>query len=177
MKSKGKCGSWTCKPNSVCWRTSRTVIPLGRALLHGSSDLPGGWAHRAGTHPAGSVGSLSRLPNPPNRRELPPYLVLLRVGFAVPATLLWRRCALTAPFHPYPAGSVDSVAQLSKPTEPAGRYIFCGTFRRTTHPPLEWKGGAPSRTLSGTLLCGVRTFLPLAGAAVRPSCQQGHYSG
>jgi len=28
---------------------------------------------------------------------------LLRVGFALPATLLPRRCALTAPFHPYPA--------------------------------------------------------------------------
>ncbi len=34
--------------------------------------------------------------------ELPPYLVLLRVGFALPAALLQRRCALTAPFHPYP---------------------------------------------------------------------------
>src|SRR5438034_11754512 len=33
---------------------------------------------------------------------LPPYLVLLRVGFAMPAPLLERRCALTAPFHPYP---------------------------------------------------------------------------
>src|SRR5438128_7794123 len=32
---------------------------------------------------------------------LPPYLVLLRVGFALPAPLLKRRCALTAPFHPY----------------------------------------------------------------------------
>ncbi len=35
--------------------------------------------------------------------RLPPYLVLLRVGFALPAALLRRRCALTAPFHPYPA--------------------------------------------------------------------------
>jgi len=33
------------------------------------------------------------------------------------------------------------------------RYIFCGTFRRVSLNPL-------SRTLSGTLLCGVRTFLP-----------------
>ena len=33
--------------------------------------------------------------------NLPPYLVLLRVGFALPAALLPRRCALTAPFHPY----------------------------------------------------------------------------
>jgi hypothetical protein len=35
----------------------------------------------------------------------------------------------------------------------SGRYIFCGTFRRTGL-------NQPSRTLSGTLLCGVRTFLP-----------------
>jgi len=34
--------------------------------------------------------------------RLPPYLVLLRVGFAMPAALLRQRCALTAPFHPYP---------------------------------------------------------------------------
>src|SRR5471032_1047847 len=33
--------------------------------------------------------------------KLPPYLVLLRVGFALPGALLRRRCALTAPFHPY----------------------------------------------------------------------------
>ena len=39
--------------------------------------------------------------------RVPPYLVLLRVGFALPASLLRRRCALTAPFHPYPvAGAV-----------------------------------------------------------------------
>ena len=37
-------------------------------------------------------------------------------------------------------------------TLPLRRYIFCGTFRRTDLNP-------PSRTLSGTLLCGVRTFL------------------
>ena len=35
--------------------------------------------------------------------RFPPYLVLLRVGFALPAALLQRRCALTAPFHPYHA--------------------------------------------------------------------------
>jgi hypothetical protein len=38
-------------------------------------------------------------------------------------------------------------------TTAAGRYLFCGTFRRVGLNP-------PSRTLSGTLLCGVRTFLP-----------------
>jgi hypothetical protein len=35
---------------------------------------------------------------------------------------------------------------------PSGRYVFCGTFRRPGLNPA-------SRTLSGTLLCGVRTFL------------------
>jgi len=33
-------------------RSGRTAIPLGRALLHSSSDLPGGLAHRADTRPA-----------------------------------------------------------------------------------------------------------------------------
>src|SRR5271157_3442025 len=42
-----------------------------------------------------------------------PYLVLLRVGFALPAELLPPRCALTAPFHPYLTsrqGGIFSVA-------------------------------------------------------------------
>ena len=72
------------------------------------------------------------------RRDVLPYLVLLRVGFSLPPPLLAARCALTAPFHPYPDYS--------------GRYIFCGTFRRR---PLK----AAPRTLSGTPLYGVRTFL------------------
>ena len=41
--------------------------------------------------------------------ELPPYLVLLRVGFAMPAPLLKWRCALTAPFHPYPGVAARAV--------------------------------------------------------------------
>src|SRR5262249_46353004 len=40
-----------------------------------------------------------------------PYLVLLRVGFALPPELLRMRCALTAPFHPYLLpGGIFSVA-------------------------------------------------------------------
>ena len=91
-----------CKPNSVCrsfsspasWaeaaktKSGTTVIPLGRALLRGSSDLPG------------SCDAPSRHVHPP-RRTLLPYLVLLRVGFSLPPSLLTARCALTAPFHPY----------------------------------------------------------------------------
>ena len=44
--------------------------------------------------------------------RLPPYLVLLRVGFALPAALLRRRCALTAPFHPYPSVAAGAVCFL-----------------------------------------------------------------
>ncbi len=65
------------------------------------------------------------------RPRLPPYLVLLRVGFALPAALLRRRCALTAPFHPYPGVAARAVYFLwhfpsngppCKPTHPPGRY-------------------------------------------------------
>jgi hypothetical protein len=110
--------------------------------------------------------------------KFPPYLVLLRVGFALPAALLQRRCALTAPFHPYHAAVAASRPQARSKQEAATtarRYVFCGTFRRMSgsqpsrqarrmrHPKL-------SRTLSGTLLCGVRTFLPRhrSGGSDRP---------
>src|SRR5438552_10444128 len=88
-ESEGHVSRRTCKPNSVSRRGGTTVIPLGRASLRDSSDLPG------------SGGASSR-----NARRISspllPYLVLLRVGFALPWLLPARRCALTAPFHPYP---------------------------------------------------------------------------
>ena len=58
-------------------------------------------------------------------RGVPPYLVLLQVGFAVPLLLPAPRCALTAPFHPYHAclatafGGLLSVA-LSVGLRPPG---------------------------------------------------------
>ena len=64
-------------------------------MLASSSDLPGSWARRAGTHG--------------RCRPFLPYLVLLRVGFALPRALLRERCALTAPFHPYPRFSPGAV--------------------------------------------------------------------
>jgi len=45
-----------------------------------------------------------------------PYLVLHRMGFAVPAPLPEPRCALTAPFHPY------------RRAEALRRSVLCGTF-------------------------------------------------
>ena len=94
---------------------SRTAIHLGHASPHASSDLPGSRAGRT----SGSSPSL-------------PYLVLLRVGFTLPLLLPAARCALTAPFHPYPAAT----------RRRAGRYIFCGTFRRLA-PPRRYLAPCP----------------------------------
>jgi hypothetical protein len=93
--------------------------------------------------------------------RLVPYLVLLRVGFAVPASLLRRRCALTAPFHPYPAAVAKvcvgrallpasahrSVRATQALTTTAGRYIFCGTFRRVSRPKFRQKRNLERATL------------------------------
>ena len=50
-------------------------------------------------------------------------LALLHAGFAMPRLLPCTRCALTAPFHPYPCG----------------RFIFCGTFRRVHKPARRFR--------------------------------------
>jgi hypothetical protein len=119
------------------------IIPLGDALLRRSSNLPAGFvcllrgpfslAHRADT-PLPHEGS----------GGVPAYLVLLRVGFTLPRLLPAARCALTAPFHPY--------LLLAACVAWGRRYVLCCTGRTDglNHPP---------RTLSGTLPCGVRTFL------------------
>jgi hypothetical protein len=82
-----------------CRSISRFLCPCGRQSFI--------WAaHRCtalATYPEVERGG------PP----LLPYLVLLRVGFALPAELLLPRCALTAPFHPYLTsrqGGIFSVA-------------------------------------------------------------------
>jgi hypothetical protein len=59
---------------------------------------------------------------------------------------------LPCPLHRWSSGAL--LPHLFTLTPLPGRYVFCGTFRR---PALT----LASRTLSGTLLCGVRTFLPL----------------
>ena len=59
-----------------------------------------------------------------------PYSVLLQVGLAVPPSLRSGRCALTAPFHPYPP-------------QPKRRRAVCSLLR------FPW--GHPRRALPGTL--------------------------
>ena len=71
---------------------------------------------------------------------VPPYLVLLRVGFALPAALLPRRCALTAPFHPYLALADGAVCFLwhfpSNGLEPAVPDVIRHTALRSSDFPL-----------------------------------------
>ena len=93
--NKGSVG--TCKPNSV-----RHFAP--------ASQLQACWGPLAAAaiipplqRPTRTLGGPSR---PAERQALGPalirpYLVLLRVGFAMQRSLLNARCALTAPFHPY----------------------------------------------------------------------------
>jgi hypothetical protein len=72
------------------------------------------------TYPGAHAG---RMCGPVLRLDcLPPYLVLLRMGFSVPPPSPPERCALTAPFHPY------------RTPERARRYTFCCTFRRVAAP-------------------------------------------
>ena len=99
--------------------------------------------------------------------RLPPYLVLLRVGFALPVALLRRRCALTAPFHPYldvAAGAVYFLWHFpSNVTHPRAK----NAQERCTLPDVIrhtalWSSDFPPPPLDA------------ARATVRSSCQQVH---
>jgi hypothetical protein len=94
-----------CKPGSV-EDSHSSRIRVTAYLMRPTRE-------RCGPHlPAGSGWQL-------------PYLVLLRVGFALPLVLPPARCALTAPFHPYRrrasrhVGGMFSVA-LSVNSRPPG---------------------------------------------------------
>ncbi len=110
---------------------SGTVIHLGRTSPYASSDLPGS----------------TRGPRAAARGCMPPYLVLLRVGFTLPLLLPPARCALTAPFHPY------------LPSRRRGRrYLFCGTFRGLAPPrrylaPCPMEPGLSSLAMKGERDC------------------------
>jgi len=129
-----------------------TAIPLGRASLRGSSDLPGGLTRRAGTCPRPS----SKEPS----RKLPPYLVLLRVGFALPAALLSRRCALTAPFHPYPGVAAVAVCFLWHSPSSGLESTLPDVIRHTALRSSDF----PPSSLDATR------------ATVRSGCLQSHYT-
>ena len=92
------------------------------------------------------------------------YLVLLQVGFTLPLLLPAMRCALTAPFHPYPVQTSRSSCEHPLPVW-SGRFAFCGTF-----PEVTLAGRYPAPCFHGA-----RTFLcqhgqkPDLTAAIRPT--------
>src|SRR5262249_54041002 len=106
---------WTCKPNSV--KRCRCDGHSSRPAIAGRLKRPTRKFGAPSRHAQGFFQGLRnglrllrprvRLERASSRRSLTgpprflPYLVLLRVGFALPRTLLSGRCALTAPFHPY----------------------------------------------------------------------------
>ena len=92
---------------------------------------------------------------------VPPYLVLLRVGFALPAALLRRRCALTAPFHPYPAHSREDLGIIAVLARMSGAVSFLWHF--------------PSNGFESTLPDVIRhTALRSSDFPPRPSWQEPH---
>ena len=130
----------------------RTVIPLGHALLRGSSDLPGGC-------------------DAPSRHDLPSEVFTSPRSLPIWSCSVW---GLPCPLHYCRGGALlphlfTLTPRIRRRTR---RYVLCGTSRQPGLNPA-------SRTLSGTLLCGVRTFLPrrpkAPRATVRSSCLQGHY--
>src|SRR6266852_5294912 len=107
------------------------------------------------TEPARRPGS------PKAYQEIPPYLVLLRVGFALPAALLRRRCALTAPFHPYLSLAARAV---------------CFLWHFPSNDPARKSAGALPDVIRHTALRS-SDFPPVSRrATVRSGCQQLHYS-
>jgi hypothetical protein len=115
--------------------SGRTVIPLGRALLRGSSDLPGG------------CGAPSR------------HAALRNRSFSGNPSLFGLAPCGVCPARRITAAAVRSYRTFSPLPEPCGAGgMFSVALSVERSRP--YKRGGSSRTLSGTLLCGVRTFLP-----------------
>jgi len=111
-----------------------------------------------------------------------PYLVLLRVGFSLPPSLLTARCALTAPFHPYPALTTPASATSALAGDPGwgGAVCFLWHFPST---PLErrrpdvirhialWSSDfpLPARATWSPAEAGRRSGRPVSAGRQRPS--------
>ena len=143
----GRSSRRTCKPNSVPGRNQGTAIPLGPALLPGSSDLPGSFTGRAGPRPSRKAG----------RNSSPIW-----------SCSVW---GLPCPGHCCPGGALLPHLFTLTPTNRGGMFSVALSVGRIERTPGQRPGAThsnpPSRTLSGTLLCGVRTFLPRIACAIR----------
>ena len=126
--------------------------PISRVLCHPGQGEPRRRMRRPflWTGPCGTV--LATNPDASGQRRpyrlapaRNPYSVLLLAGLAVPSTSPPTRCALTAPFHPYPSGE--------------GRFAFCGAI----------PGVAPGGRYPPPCRRGARTFLDRKCGRGRPA--------
>ena len=83
--------------------------------LSSGAPLRAAWTHRADAQRRLTLGG-----------RFPPYLVLLRVGFTLPRPLQDGRCALTAPFHPYPGAGVCRNGKRTRQAGPTRVLRFQG---------------------------------------------------
>jgi hypothetical protein len=141
----------------------------GGAAVQADSGPRRGDGHFSGTDLAAGLERPTRKVLGAGRRHHLPYLVFLRVGFALPLVSPRARCALTAPFHPCPAYVVNDGSEA---------VCFLWHFPASR---LDWP-------LASTLPCEARTFLPCTGVATRapaitltspssvPACAGGDHS-
>jgi hypothetical protein len=126
-----------CKTNQINKLISARR-PVSRVLSRALPPLDG---HSSGTPVAGRLARPTRESGAEGTWAGCPapfsYLVLLPVGFTVPAPLPEPRCALTAPFHPY------------RGPEGPWRSDLCGTV-----PKIALAGRYPAPSFRGA-----RTFL------------------
>jgi hypothetical protein len=123
------------------WPVSRVLYPRGRGRW------PFIWDARYRTPRATDPDGGAEKPPAGFKPACRPYLVLLPVGFTMPAPLPGPRCALTAPFHPY------------RRSAPAVCFLW--------HFP--W--GRPRRALPGTVFPWSPDFPP---PLRRAPCEGGH---
>jgi hypothetical protein len=147
-------GGTVCFPHLVAklWRTSDVFFNLaGPAALDGAT----------GRRPGDASGGEQSFPpscqdgTPPRRgltswqaRTRRPHRFLRSGRSAIWSCSVW---GLPCPLHYCNGGAL--LPHLFTLTSLPRRYVLCGTSRQPGLNPA-------SRTLSGTLLCGVRTFLP-----------------
>src|SRR5688572_10266126 len=84
-----------------------------------------------------------------------PYLVLLRAGFCLPPVLPRARCALTAPFHPYPYGGRVSVL-VRRPVPLLGGIFSVPLSFRSPRPGVTRRTALRSPDFPPTCAFGLR---------------------
>jgi len=148
---------------------NEATIPLGLDLRRASRGQPG---KRGGNAPA--VGTLSGHP------AGFPYSALLPVGFTLPPLSPGARCALTAPFHPFPqgrgrAGGLFSVAlSLGSPPPVVDRHrisVEPGLSSSTGSLPCQRPPGRLTRR--STALQSHRSQRPATSAGERKAGRGG----